>query len=68
MHGMLSAAVMLAAFAVVALAAAASVVWLYRAAGASAQRSRPALAGQPGDAAGPDTPADRPRRGRACPG
>ena len=57
MHGMLSAAVMLAAFAVIALAAAASVVWLYRATGAYAQRSRPALAGQPGDAAGPDTPA-----------
>ncbi len=60
MHGMLSAAVMLAAFAVIALAAAASVAWLYRAAGASARRSRPALAGQPGGAAGPDTPAAAP--------
>ena len=51
MHGMLSAAVMLAAFAVIALAAAASVVWLYRATGAYAQRSRPAPAGRAGDAA-----------------
>ena len=57
MHGMLSAAVMLAAFAVVALAAATSVVWVYRAAGASPQRSRPASAGVPADAAGPNTAA-----------
>jgi hypothetical protein len=57
MHGMLSAAVMLAAFALVALAAAASVVWVYRAAGAAPPRSRPAPAGLPADAAGPDTPA-----------
>ncbi len=57
MHGMLSAAVMLAAFAAVALAAATSVVWVYRAAGASPQRSRPASAGVPADTAGPNTAA-----------
>jgi hypothetical protein len=57
MHGMLSAAVMLAAFAAVALAAATSVVWVYRAAGASPQRPRPAPAGVPADAAGPHTAA-----------
>jgi hypothetical protein len=57
MHGMLSAAVMLAAFAAVALAAATSVVWVYRAAGASPQRSRPAPAGVPAGGAGPDAAA-----------
>ena len=78
MHGMLSAAVMLAAFAAVALAAATSVVWVYRAAGASPQRSRPAPAGVPADAAGPEYCGgprycgghgcrSRTRRGRAWP-
>jgi hypothetical protein len=71
MHGMLSAAVMLAAFAAVALAAATSVVWVYRAAGASPPRSRPAPAGLPAGAAGPDPAAgpDTPAAaGGAAPG
>jgi len=42
MHGMLSAAVILAVFAVIALAGAVSAVWLYRAAATSAWRARPA--------------------------
>src|SRR5450631_2711862 len=42
MHGMLSAAVILAVFAVIALAGAGSAVWLYRAAAASAWRAQPA--------------------------
>jgi hypothetical protein len=42
MHGMLSATVMLAAFAAIALVSGASVVWLFRAAAAAAGRSRPA--------------------------
>ena len=40
MHGMLSAAVMLAAFAVTALAGVVSVVWLYRVEAAGPRRSR----------------------------
>ena len=42
MHGMLSAAVILVVFAVIALAGAGSAVWLYRAAAASAWRAQPA--------------------------
>ena len=53
MHGMLSAAVMLAAFAVTALAGAASVVWLCRVAAA---RPRPAQARRTAGAAGRDDP------------
>lgn len=41
MHGMLSAAVMLAAFAVIAVAGGASAVWLYRASSGTPCRSRP---------------------------
>src|SRR5512135_3031702 len=67
MHGILSAAVMLAAFAVVALAAAASVAWVYRAAGATPQRPRPAPAGLPADTAAPDTPAAHDVAGPARP-
>jgi hypothetical protein len=43
MHGMLSAAVILAAFAVIVLVSGASAVWLFRAAGTSPGRSRSAV-------------------------
>jgi len=53
MHGMLSATVMLAAFAAIALVGGASAVWLGHA--AAAGRSRPARpTGTPGAATGPD--------------
>src|SRR5450755_2374669 len=42
MHGMLSAAVILVVFAVIALAGAGSAVWLYRTPAASARRAQPA--------------------------
>lgn len=55
MHGMLSATVMLAAFAAIALVSGASAVWLFRAAAAAAGRSRPARpARPPGAATGQD--------------
>ncbi len=54
MHGMLSAAVMLAAFAVIALVGGVSAVWLFRAAAAAPRRSRSArLTGMPGAATDP---------------
>ena len=54
MHGMLSAAVILAAFAVIALLSGASAVWIFRAAGLAPQRSRSArMTGMPGAATGP---------------
>jgi hypothetical protein len=69
MHGMLSAAVILAAFAVVALVSGASAAWIFRAAGVAPRRSRSArMTGMPGatttgpapDAPGePDGDADR---------
>ncbi len=54
MHGMLSAAVMLAVFDVIALAGGASAVWLFRAATGTPRRSRSTrLTGMPCAAAGP---------------
>src|SRR5208283_1406691 len=54
MHGMLSAAVILAAFAVIALLSGASAVWIFRAAGVAPRRSRSArMTGMPGAATGP---------------
>ena len=54
MHGMLSAAVMLAAFAVIALVGGVSAVWLFRAAATAPRRSRSArLTGMPGAATDP---------------
>jgi hypothetical protein len=54
MHGMLSAAVILAAFAVIALLSGASAVWIFRAAGVAPRRSRSArMTGMPGAGTGP---------------
>ncbi len=54
MHGMLSAAVILAAFAVIALLSGASAVWIFRAAGVAPRRSRSArMTRMPGAATGP---------------
>jgi len=54
MHGMLSAAVILAAFAVIALLSGASAVRIFRAAGVAPRRSRSArMTGIPGAATGP---------------
>jgi hypothetical protein len=54
MHGMLSAAVILAAFAVIALLSGASAVWIFRAGGVAPRRSRSArMTGMPGAATGP---------------
>ena len=54
MHGMLSAAVILAAFAVIALLSGASAVWIFGAAGVAPRRSRSArMTGMPGAATGP---------------
>jgi hypothetical protein len=54
MHGMLSAAVILAAFAVIALLSGASAVWIFRAAGVAPRRSRSArMIRIPRDATGP---------------
>jgi hypothetical protein len=54
MHGMLSAAVILAAFAVIALLSGASAVWVFRAAGVAPRRPRSArMSGMPGAATGP---------------
>ena len=54
MHGMLSAAVILAAFAVIALLSGASAVWIFRAAGVAPRRSRSArMTGMPGATTGP---------------
>jgi len=60
MHGMLSAAVMLAGFAVTALAGVASVVWLYRVEAAGPRRSRAPRQAGPVAAAAPDDAADDP--------
>jgi len=51
MHGMLSAAVILVVFAVIALAGAGSAVWLYRAAATSAWRPQPAPGELPAESA-----------------
>lgn len=57
MHGMLSAAVILAAFAVIALASGTSAAWLFRAAAATPRRSDPArLTGMPAASPAPDPP------------
>ena len=54
MHGMLSAAVILVAFAVIALFSGASAVWIFRAAGVAPRRSRSArMTGMPGAGTGP---------------
>jgi hypothetical protein len=54
MHGMLSAAVILAAFAVIALLSGVSAVWIFRAAGVAPRRSRSArMTGMPGAATSP---------------
>ncbi len=54
MHGMLSAAVILAAFAVIALLSGASAAWIFHAAGVAPRRSRSApTTGMPGAATGP---------------
>ena len=54
MHGMLSAAVILAAFAGVGLLSGASAVWVFRAAGVAPRRSRSArMTGMPGATTGP---------------
>jgi hypothetical protein len=59
MHGMLSAAVILAAFAVIVLVSGASAVWLFRAAGTTPGRSRSAVTPPTGLAPGaPGEPED----------
>ena len=57
MHGMLRAAVILAAFAVIALASGISAAWLFRAAAATPRRSDPTrLTGMPAASPAPDPP------------
>lgn len=60
MHGMLSAAVMVAAFAGTALAGVASVVWLYRVEAAGPRRSRAPRQAGPVPAAAPAEPGAMP--------